>query len=100
MAKVQVRISPSLAGSLNASGTEWLTLEREIGGRATLGDILAGIAFDDAQFRKVVFEPDTGRLNDLVVVVHNDTVLHNVRITESELQDGDIVILLPAFMGG
>lgn len=100
MAKVQVRISPSLAGSLNASGAEWLILEKEIGERSTIGDIFADIAFDDTEFRKVVFKPDTGKLNDLVVVVLNDKVLHNVSITESKLHDGDIVILLPVFMGG
>ena len=100
MAKVQVRISPSLAGSLNASGAEWLILEKEIGERSTIGDLFADIASDDTEFRKVVFKPDTGKLNDLVVVVLNDTLLHNVSITESKLHDGDIVILLPVFMGG
>ena len=100
MAKVQVRISPSLAGSLNASGAEWLILEKEIGERSTIGDIFSNIALDDTEFRKVVFDPETATLNNLVVVVLNNTALHNVSITDTKVRDGDIVILLPVFMGG
>jgi sulfur carrier protein ThiS len=100
MAKVQVKITPSLAGALNASGAEWLILEREIAERSTIGDLFTDIAFTDAEFRQVVFEPNTGKINDLVVVILNDKLLHDVRIPESTLNDGDIVILLPVYMGG
>ncbi len=100
MATVHVRISPSLAGSLNASGAEWLVREREIGEQATVRDLFAAMAFDDPEFRKVVFEPDTGKLNELVAVVLNREMLHKMSIMDSTLHGGDIVMLLPVFMGG
>ena len=100
MANVKVKITPSLAGSLNASESEWLIFEKEVAEGATIGDLFTDLAFSDAEFRKVIFEPNTGKINDLVIVVLNDNLLQFLSITETNLKDGDIVILLPVYMGG
>jgi len=100
MVKVQVKITPSLAGSLNSSGSHWLILEREIAERSTIGDLFRELAFDYAEFRKVVFEPDTGKINDQIVVVLNDKLLNFENIIKFILNEGDTVILVPMYAGG
>ena len=100
MANVKVKITPSLAGSLNASESEWLIFEKEIAEGATIGDLFSDIAFSDAEFRKVIFEPNTGKINDLVIVVLNNKLLLSSDIIKHDLKDEDILILLPVYMGG
>jgi hypothetical protein len=100
MAKVRVKITPSLAGSLNSSGSHWLILEREIGEVSTIGDLFTELAFDYAEFRKVVFDPDIGKINDQIVVVLNDKLLNFPNIKESILNEGDTLVLVPMYAGG
>jgi hypothetical protein len=69
-------------------------------GRATIGDLLAGFAREDAEFRKAVNKPATGTRNDLVVVPHNNPALYTARVPESTLHYEYVVPLLPAFTGG
>ena len=100
MARVTVKITPSLAGALNASGTEWLFFERDTSDPATIGDLFKDIASNNIDFRTVIFNPKTGTINDLVVVVLNNRLLQPPDTIETRLGDGDTVILLPVYMGG
>jgi len=100
MSKVQVKITPTLAGALNRSGSEWLILDKEVVKPTTLGDLFTEIALSDSEFRKVIFNPDSGEINDLVIVVLNDKLLQVPKMMEYILKDGDTVILLPVYMGG
>ena len=74
MGKVRLEISPSLAGVLNAEGSDWVILEKETGEWATIGDLLADLAFGHTDFRKAVFDPDTGKVGDQVMVVLNGSL--------------------------
>lgn len=100
MISITLKITPSLAGALNSGGSDWLVFERELSDTATIGDLFRDIASGNADFRDVIFNPDTGIINDLVVVVLNNTLIQSQSIIKSELSDGDIVILLPVYMGG
>ena len=100
MGKVRLEISPSLAGVLNAKGSDWVILEKEIEEGTTIGDIWEDLAFNHIEFREAVFDPGTGKVSDQVMVVLNDSLLQFSNVTEVKLKDGDTVILLPVYSGG
>ena len=96
MGKVQLRVSPSLSTTL----ADWLILEEEVGEETTIGDLLAGLGSSYADFRKAVFNPETGKVSDQVNIVLNDTLLPFPEVTEAKLNNGDSIILLPVYTGG
>ncbi|MFC1934632.1 MoaD/ThiS family protein [Chloroflexota bacterium] len=98
--KIQLKISPSLATMLDTKGTDWLTFEKEIEGETTIGDFLADFAASYTKFRKVVFDPDTGKVSDQLDIVLNDSFLPFPDVMEAKLADGDSIILLPTYTGG
>ena len=100
MGKVQLKILPWVANMLNTPGSSWLILEKEIGAGATIGDLLADLASSYTDFRKVVFNPDTGKVNDQVMVILNGGLLQFPDVTEAKLADGDSIVLLPVYSGG
>ncbi|MFC1864641.1 MoaD/ThiS family protein [Chloroflexota bacterium] len=100
MGKVRLKITPSLASIVNAKGSDWFILEKEIGEGTTIGDLFSDLAFHYADFRKVVFNPDSGQVSDEVLVVLNDSLLQVPDVTGVKLNDGDNVILLPVYSGG
>ncbi len=100
MGKVRIEISPSVASMLKMDGSDWFILERQIREGGTVADVLTDVALDYTRFRKVVFDPDTGTLNDNINVVLNDSLLQSPDVSSVRLNDGDILILLTVFSGG
>ncbi|MFC2048558.1 MoaD/ThiS family protein [Chloroflexota bacterium] len=100
MGKVQLKIPPWVAIMLNEQGSDWFILEKEIGEGATIGDLLADLASDYTDFRKVLFNPDIGKVSDQVNVILNNNLLQSTDMTEAKLNDGDTVTLLPVYTGG
>ena len=100
MGKVRLEISPSFVGVLNAENSDWFILDKEIGEGATLCDLLAELAFSHTDFRKVIFDPDTGKVSDQVLFVLNNNLLEFHDLTDAKLKDGDTVVLVPVYAGG
>lgn len=100
MGKVRLKFPASFASSLNAQGSDLVILEKEIGEGATIGSLLTNLAFSYTDFRKVVFNPDTGKVGDQVNVVLNNNLLQLPDVTEAKLSDGDSIIILPVYSGG
>ena len=100
MAKVQLKFPASFASMSDAQGSDLLTLEKEVGEEVTIGDLLADLAFSYTDFRKVVFDPDTRKVSDLIHVILNDSLLQHPNTTEAKVNDGDSVIILPMYSGG
>ncbi len=100
MGKVQLKITPSLASTLNAQGSDWFTLEKEIEEGTTIGDLLVDLAFSYTGFRKVVFNPDAGQVGDQVIVFLNDSHLQDSDVAKAKLNDGDTITLLHVYAGG
>ncbi len=100
MGKVQLKIPPWVGIMLNEQGSGWFTLEKEIGEEATIGDLLADLAVSYTDFRKMVFNPDVGKVSDQVNVILNDNLLQLPEVTETKLNDGDSIIILPVYSGG
>jgi len=100
MGKVQLKFPASFASTLDAQGSDLVILEKEIGEETTIGELLAHLAVSYTNFRKVVFNPDTGKVSDQVNVVLNNNLLQFPEVTDTELNDGDSVIILPVYSGG
>ncbi len=98
--KVRLKFPASFASMLNAQGSDLVILEKEIGEETTIGDLLAALAVSYADFRKVVFNPDIGKVSDQVNVVLNNNLLQLPDVTEAKLSDGDSIIILPVYAGG
>ncbi len=98
--KVQLKIPPWVGVMLNEQGSGWFILEKEIGEGATIGDLLADLAFSYTDFRRAVFNPDAGKVSDQVNVILNDNLLQLPGVTETKLNNGDSIIILPVYAGG
>ncbi len=100
MGKVRLKFPASFASMLNAQGSDLVVLEKEIGEETTIGGLLTDLAFSYTDFRKVVFNPDTGKVSDQINVVLNNSLLQFPEVTEAKLNDGDSIIILPVYAGG
>lgn len=100
MGKVRLKVPPWIASMLNTQGSDWSILEMDIGEVTTIKTLLAHIAINNAHFRKAVFNPDSGQVNKLINIIVNDRLLQFSEVTETELNDGDTLLLLPIYAGG
>jgi len=100
MGKVRLKFPAWFASMLNAKGSDLATLEQEIGEGATVGDLLTDLASSYTDFRKVVFNPDVGKVGDQLIVFLNNSLLQRSDVTEAKLSDGDSVTILPVYTGG
>ena len=97
---VQLKIPSWVVSMLNAQGSDWFILEKEIGEGTTISDLLTDLAFNYPDFHKAVYNPDIGSVGDQVMVILNDNLLQIPEVTEAKLSDGDTLILLPVYSGG
>ena len=100
MGRVQLKIAPSLASMLGAKNYDWLIAEKDIGEGAIIRDLLANLASDNADFRKAIYNPDTGQISNQVMLILNDSFLHFSDVTEARLNDGDSIVMIPVYDGG
>ncbi|MBI4181098.1 MAG: MoaD/ThiS family protein [Chloroflexi bacterium] len=100
MSKVQLRMPSGITGILKDEVSDWFVLEKEVAEGATIADLLVGLTSSDDSFLKVVFNPDTGKVGDQIMVFLNENLLQGPKITAIKLKDGDTVMLLPIYAGG
>ncbi len=100
MVKAQLKITPSLSSIVRAKAGEWFVLEKELAARTTLGDLLAELASKYADFRKMVYDPQTRKVGEQINIAINRNLLPPEEAVNHVLEDGDSIILLPAYTGG
>ena len=76
-----------------------LKLEEAVSPGTSLDQLLRFLARKYPGFKKAAFQPD-GSYNGLMNVVVNDRLLSTPSEQESPLQDGDTIVLVPAYAGG
>lgn len=97
---VKLHVPPWIAGMLNIPSSDWIILKKEIGKDTTIGNVLSELALSSNEFKKAVFNPDTGGNRGQVMVFLNNSIVRNSDIEETRLNSGDSVRLLPVYMGG
>lgn len=66
-----------------------------------MGEVIKNLCEEKGpDFRKSLFEPETGRIRDDYVVLVNGKPIDSVRELSLKLKKGDIIAILPALGGG
>ncbi len=92
---------PSFVFRMSSYATgKWIESTRELGGTATVADVLADLVATHPGFRDAVYDPECGAVNDEIGVVLNGELLTFDEISGKKLSDGDIVQVQPAYSGG
>ena len=76
------------------------TWEEKVEGAATVRDFFQQLGTRYPQFSELVYDTSTDKLTGMVSVIFNDRVLELAGGLDAEIQDGDSIVLLPAFAGG
>jgi len=100
MGKVQLKILPWVASMLNADDSSWLLLDQEIKKGETIGSLFKELAITYNNFRRIVFNPDTGKINDEVMVALNNNLVQSTDLMKIRLHDGDFITLFSSYFGG
>ena len=77
-----------------------LILEEEVPDGATVRGLLGQLAATYEDFDQFVFDPLTQTLSGKVRIIYNDLLLELQNGLDTKIQEGDTMILLPAFAGG
>ncbi len=100
MGLVKVEVLPWVSVSLGGRPNRRLVLEEEITGGDTAGSLLARLAARHQEFGESAFDIASCRLTGQVTVICNGLQLELAGGLKTELADGDVLLLLPAFAGG
>ena len=84
----------------SAIGLNYMLWEEEVEKGATLRTLFKRLTDRYPKFRELVYDPGNGELTGLVSVIFNNRVLELAGGLDAEIQDGDSVVLLPAYAGG
>lgn len=76
------------------------TLRRKVKPGTTIYTLFTELANQYPEFRKNIFDPNTGRLNDQVMVIINSRLIQSTDMKDVEVQDKDNIILSPVLVGG
>ena len=96
---VKVKAMFWAAQALGAKG-ESLILDEEVVEGSSVAFLLEGLASRNLRFAKTVFDPKARHLSEHVVLILNDRHLDLLEGLDTRLEDGDTLLLLPAFSGG
>jgi molybdopterin converting factor small subunit len=100
MGKVQLKIPPFFAYIMHPGASDWFVLEKEMANETTICDLLTGLALNNSEFRKVVFNPGERTISDQINIILNKKLLNLPGEIDTKLSDGDVVTLLPVYSGG
>ena len=77
-----------------------LVTEVEVEAEITVRQLFNKLATEHQDFAKYVFDRDQQDLTGRVAVLFNDRVLELVQGLDTEIEDGDTIVLVPAYAGG
>ncbi len=100
MTEVRLEILPSFVGLFGSRGAGRLTLKKETGEGATVGDLLRKLATEYKAFGEIVFLPGTYELSGYVNIVLNERLLQFPEGLSTTLNEGDAILILPVIEGG
>lgn len=99
MPRARVEILPWLTRLVSPDHAGKLSLSIEVRGN-TVRDLLETLADQYPRFAEKIYDPATRDVTDLVEVALNGRMLNAAELAGTTVQDGDCVMLLPAFGGG
>ncbi|MDP2660520.1 MAG: MoaD/ThiS family protein [Dehalococcoidia bacterium] len=97
---MKLEVLPWVSMSLGGKPNRRLMLEEEIENGETAGSLLARLAARHQEFGEKAFDLGSRRLTGQVTVIYNGLQLELSDGLKTQLADGDVLLLLPAFSGG
>jgi molybdopterin converting factor small subunit len=86
--------------ALGIRGNTSHTVVKKVAAGATLLTVFADLARDYPEFKKLVYNPDSGQLSDQVLLLINQNLSRFDQVKASPLNDKDAISLVPVIFGG
>jgi molybdopterin converting factor small subunit len=89
-----------ISTAISDSGAATQTLRKQVKPGITLYELLAELADQFPEFRKQVFNPETGQLSDQVMIIFNSRLVQVDGLKTTIINDKDSIALSPVLVGG
>jgi molybdopterin converting factor small subunit len=89
-----------ISNTLGIEETSTHQLREKVKEGTTLVAFLAELAGKFPEFRKMVFNPETGQLSEQVLIILNNRLIQYSEIQSIVLKDKDHITLAPVIFGG
>lgn len=100
MISIKLQLYSWIASSLGASEQGGSNLTKKIKEGTTFKGLFTELADSNPDFRKLVFDPATGNMNDEVVIMLNGRLTQFSTVADNEIKDKDVITLSPVLIGG
>ncbi len=100
MPTVTLEVVSWLAKALGSQESGRLVRHEEVQTGATVRDLFDRLASENQEFARYIYDQGRQSLTGHVTVIVNDRILDLLNGLDTEINDGDTVLLLPAFSGG
>ncbi len=100
MSRIRLEVLPWATKAFGSKTGRRLVIEEEIEEGSRVKDLFATLAQRHQAFSQLVFDPASGKLTGEITVICNGRLLELAGGLDTVLNDGDELMLLPAFAGG
>jgi molybdopterin converting factor small subunit len=98
--KIKIKAYSWIAGSLGLSEQGAAILDKTLEKGTTLQELFTALAAQHPRFTEKVYNPETGHLDPRLIVILNKKIIRSDDLSQSALQEGDIISLTPIIAGG
>ena len=100
VAKVKLEVISWLGRALDAGDSGLVQVEFEVAEGSTVKALFDRLAGEYRYFGEYIFDQEAQNLTGRVSVFFNERVLELVKGLETEIADGDAILIVPAYSGG
>ena len=100
MYTVKLQLYSWISSSLGVSERGSNLLKKKVPEGTTLRAFFTELANSHPEFRKLVFDPGTGSMNDEVVIMLNNRLVQFNDTADTKISDKDTITLSPVLIGG
>jgi molybdopterin converting factor small subunit len=97
---IQLQLYAWIASSIGEEDRAGQIIEKKIWSGATLAEFLTDLAKKHTGFGEFVFDPETGSMNDEVVIILNNKMIQYSQVKDTVLKDQDTITFSPVLVGG
>ncbi len=98
--RVTVKVFSWFAETLAPGQKTALTVEEALPPRATLRTLFGRLATRCAKFAEVIYDPRQDSIQTHVMISLNGRLVSGTATLDLELQQGNLIFLIPAYAGG
>jgi molybdopterin converting factor small subunit len=89
-----------MADALGIQDNKFRTVEKQVEVGATLFTVFTDLARDYPEFKKKVYNPETGKISDQFLLLFNESLAQFNQVKSTPLNDKDTISLIPIICGG